>query len=54
MKEIKMPDKIAIVSGKAIKEVSGWFWDDQHQVMFIYTKEEPVNINTKKEPSMSM
>ena len=46
-----MPEKLAVVSGKTIKDVAGWFWDDQHQVMYIYTQEEFSNKVTKKEPT---
>ncbi|WP_214788759.1 hypothetical protein [Exiguobacterium sp. s21] len=54
MQDIKMPDKIAVVSGKAVKEVIGWFWDDQQQVMYIYTQEEITHRVTKKEPTTSV
>ncbi|KGI85364.1 hypothetical protein JY98_03600 [Exiguobacterium mexicanum] len=50
LQDIKMPEKIAVVSGKTVKDVIGWFWDDQKEVMYIYTQEEITHRVTKKEP----
>lgn len=51
MKQVTIPEKIALVTGGKVQKAAGWFWDTEKQVLYVYAKDETKTELKQKEPS---
>lgn len=51
LKNIMIPEKIALISNGKVQKAAGWFWDTEKQVLYVYPKDEIKYEGNEKEPT---